>query len=261
MNDTSPIPNNTWMNYVAGGKNDVGEEIDFIYIKDSRLIVYSIKDKTGSLRWELKSELCPNSSQANALYRILMSRGDNIVTGNKINQFKRLMTGELVDALFATETIPQEKLFQESILYLDTILYDKAHFRYVSTAFTATIASIAPALIYVSLASKDAIYQILVGGFFGSCGAFVSVLQRFNNIIIPKHSTWRFTLIRALSRIVIGCIFGGLFVIANKSGMILNLLNTNSFLIYAFSFMCGLSERFFPDLMKKTESSLTSFIS
>ena len=113
-----------------------------------------------------------------------------------------------------------------------------------------------PPMYYLNQFGKDHIYQILVCTSFGSLGALLSVLQRFQSIYIPKYSSWRYIGLRSLTRILLGAIFGGLFIVMQKAGIILNLISSNVFLLYLFSFLSGFSERFIPDLIDKMQNKV-----
>ncbi len=247
---SSSIPN--WMNYKSGDKNIQGEVIDFVYSQSLAFCIYSVKDMEG-MRWELTFELCPNYQKAEALYGINFTRATSLLSKKRKKEFMILLVSDMTEALSFNKVVPVETLFSESTQYLDAFQRDQAHFCYVFSALIFTILSVLPATIYLYSFGKDSIYNILVGLFFGSCGAFVSILQRFQSIKIPRYSTWQNTILSSISRILIGSIFGSLFVISNKSGVVLNIVNTNSFLMYSFAFISGFSERFFPELMDKTK--------
>ena len=249
MDTQHSTPQPHWIAYKAGGKNSIGEDIDFIYTQGEAFTVYTIGPKKD-LRWEINPRLCPNHIRATNLYKSLHTRARSILPKRKEKIVDALLISDLIDALLNHDVLPDDKLFCEAILYINTTQNDLTHFRYVATALICTGFFAIPSVAYLYSFGKNPIYQILVGASLGSCGAFVSVLQRFQNVNIPKYSSWRFTILRALSRILIGVIFGGLFVVFNKSGAILNMVNTNTFLLYSFAFISGLSERYFPDLVR-----------
>jgi hypothetical protein len=242
-----------WDDYEEGSLDREGQEIEIIYSKLNTYCVYKIKND-DKIKWSFDIQLCPNHSEAHALYSEIKMRAKSMLSKKKEKHFEYLIISDLTKALSFDKKVQSKLLFSESINFLDTIQKEQSHFRYVFSGLIFTIITVLPAIGYLFFNGKDSIYNILVGCFFGSCGAFVSVLQRYKTIDVIKYSTWQYTTVSSISRILIGTIFGALLIISNKSGLILNIITNNFYLLYAFSFMCGFSERFFPELMQETNS-------
>jgi len=86
---------------------------------------------------------------------------------------------------------------------------------------------------------------------FGSCGALVSVLQRFKKLKIGHYLSSFYVSLRGLSRLLLGTIFGGFIIIAHHSGLALNFLKDGFSAVLVFSFVAGISERYVPELVDK----------
>lgn len=240
-----------WLGYKPGESAKDGEIIKTIYIKNIRLCVYKTVD--GDINWENNIDLCPNEENAQYMFNTFNAREKDFKNKDKKKQFRALLLSEFISALSSNKPIDENAMFVETKDFLNIYHSDIGHFRYVITALIVTFVTIIPPLYYrKTFTDNDEVYLILVGIFFGSVGAFVSLLQRYNTVVIPKYSTWRFISIRAVTRIVIGSIFGGIFIILNLSGIILNIVNSNHFLLYSFAFISGFSERFFPELINKS---------
>ncbi|MGD1046838.1 MAG: hypothetical protein ABR936_16140 [Bacteroidota bacterium] len=243
----------SWINYKPGDKNSIGEIIKSIYNLTSTNVIYTV-EPDDSIHWELDVDLCPNNNNVISSYQILFSRAKSVLPKRKTKIAHNMLIAGLIKGLESDKLTPEINYFKEAELFIDNMQNESVHFRYVATALLITILSIIPAISYYYFFGSTHIYNILVGCFFGSIGAFVSILQRFQTIHILKYSSWRYIVLRAISRILIGTIFGALFIIVQKAGIVLNIINANDFLIYAFSFMSGLSERYFPELMQSIQT-------
>ena len=253
MQTQTPLP--PWSEYKPGDKNQLGETIKTIDIKTSRVVLYHVKED-NQLRWEYDMIKCRNSNEALGIAQALLTAAESQLPKNKISAVRILVETGLGTALNSDEEIPTCDFFKEAQLFMDSTLSELAHLHYVATAMICTACLSIPAILFYIIIGKNDIYYILVSAFFGGCGALVSLLQRFSTIPLPKYSTWRFIFVRALSRILIGAIFGALLVLFHKAGLILSVLGLNSFIIYSLAFISGVSERMVPELINDLQEQL-----
>lgn len=90
----------------------------------------------------------------------------------------------------------------------------------------------------------------------GALGAALSVSQRFRSIPIDRFASRRFTVTGGVSRVVFGALFGVVFLMFQKSGLILAAIESNSFAISTAALVAGFSERLIPELIGTVESKL-----
>lgn len=244
-----------WSKYKPGDKNQVGETIRLILNKTNQAIIYYVKED-NSVRWEYDREKCINANEAISISQALTTE-----VGSQLPESKKLAAYTLIDhalgvALNSKEEFPICEYFKETRLPIDSTLSERVHLQYIAIAMASTILLSVPAFLFFLFIGKNDIYYIFVSAFFGGCGALVSLLQRFSLIPLPKYTTWRFNFVRALSRILLGAIFGALLVIFHKAGLVLSILGVNSFVIYSLAFISGVSERMVPELISDLQDHL-----
>jgi hypothetical protein len=91
------------------------------------------------------------------------------------------------------------------------------------------------------------------GPIFGSGGAGVSVMQRSKNIELDNRLPIQSIYLQASIRILLGAVFGEIFIFASKANLIMGTINNDLFSLCVFSLVAGFSERFIPDLIDRLE--------
>lgn len=260
MEQNSEINEPVWLGYRPGATDSKGNKIGQI-LHHSRLgVVYRIEGEPTSLISECNNKLVPQGSEIISIAKVLLSRARSLFTVKRYETAKQLVIAGLGKAFLAKGSDDAVSHFREAEDFLSTYLDEKLHFNYLLSALCATIFSIIPPICYATQIGKDQIYHVLVGGTFGAIGAFVFTLFRFHQILIPKYATWRTTTLGSLTRVFSGAIFGSVFIIFQKAGLILNIVSANVFLLYTFAFVSGYLERFVPDIVEKLQSNVSPTI-
>ena len=91
---------------------------------------------------------------------------------------------------------------------------------------------------------------------FGAFGALLSVLQRFRKITIRPYASHYSNIIEGFGRIILGSLFGLVFLILANANLLLGVINDNIFAITIFSLIAGFNERFVPDLLEQAQSTI-----
>ncbi|MEP6743260.1 MAG: hypothetical protein ABJB61_12230, partial [bacterium] len=99
---------------------------------------------------------------------------------------------------------------------------------------------------------------IALGGFFGSVGACISVLQRNPSLDVDPWMSNGYLRLQGITRIVLGFIFGCIFVLASKANFVLGVVRNNPYSLLVLCIVAGFSERLIPELLSKFESSQSS---
>jgi len=94
-----------------------------------------------------------------------------------------------------------------------------------------------------------------IGGLCGAVGASISVLQRNPTLRIDPFVGRGYIAFQGAARIILGFIFGCIFVIASKANFILGIVGDNLYPILILSVVAGLSERFIPELLSRFEAN------
>jgi hypothetical protein len=109
-------------------------------------------------------------------------------------------------------------------------------------------------LLYVMTDTLDKNAKDILIGMCAACvGAWTSVLQRTSNMTAVQFDPPCYIAIQGVVRILIGAIFGGIFLVAAKAGLVLAVATTDVWAMICFSFIAGISERFVPELLGKIE--------
>jgi len=248
-----PAPS-PWAKYKPGNKDNYGRIITSIYTLTGQSVVYEAEG--DEISWEFEVGKCPNADRAVGLAQALVTRVESQLPKRKQHAGKTLTYGALGLAIDSEKGADIGTFFREAEQYIESVLNESLHLRFVGTAIVFTLISACPAVLYSYFFGKDDTQQVLVAAALGACGALVSLLQRFSSIPIPRYSSWRFLVVRSVSRIMIGLIFAALFILFHRAGLILNLISGNESLLYSFAFISGLSERFIPELINQLEGSV-----
>jgi len=246
-----------WLEYQPGGENKYGEKITRILGRSSNSIVYLIRDENEEkLKCHWDPGKCMNGTVSNATAYELLTQ---IETGIKQADFKKTGRDLIGSALFrAFETQKIEDTtdyFSTAKDYVSTKMFERAHYRYLLAAFFSVLFAIFITVACLYFLPNNSFGKlIIIAGGIGSIGAFVSVLQRYKSIEIQRYSSTSYLALGAITRILLGMIFGMVFILAHQSELILTIIDENMYSIYLFAFISGISERFVPELIERVES-------
>jgi hypothetical protein len=121
----------------------------------------------------------------------------------------------------------------------------------------ALLAIVVAILALLLLVRTEAVQAYAIAGIMGGIGAFVSVAQRFRSIPIDRYSSFAYTALGGISRILFGIIFGAILRLMQEAGLVLNVASNEPALLALASFIAGFSERLIPDLLQQFESGLS----
>jgi hypothetical protein len=161
----------------------------------------------------------------------------------------------LHEALTNHNVHDRRKHFSRAQEFVATRVRERLQIWYFSTAVAATFFLCALLALVWSQVQGAGTYAM--AGLLGGVGAFVSIAQRFRSIPIERYSSYSYTALGGISRIVFGVIFGELLLLMQKAGLVLALADTQPFLLGLACFVAGFSERLIPELLEQFESRLS----
>ncbi len=218
--------------------------------------VFTTKDK--QLRWRYKA----NGGVVPFRLLCAVSEFDSIMTTVAVSvpkAYRKATYHHLGKALFAAFHTPDGtkpgKEFKKVRLFVRKKAKERARLAYVlaSLASVAALALVVVPIYFLTAASNVAL--VALGGCFGSVGATISVLQRNPLLELDPWMSTRYHALEGAARIVLGFIFGGIFVIASKANFVLGVISDNSYPLLILCIVAGFSERLIPELLSKLESS------
>jgi hypothetical protein len=255
-----------WKDYFVGGLDRDGDKITSVIDKTDEFCVYMIERFKGKGEDEEKLVWDATEKVASAAYYAAVARSleTRIDTGllTRYRKYARRLAASCLSIAFEDNLEKRKKdgkekedYFTEAREFIDTKASEIAQLQYLGMAFS--MAFLFSTIIFSIPSLYGDMYRPLVGGAFGAIGAFVSVLIRFRKIKIKEYSMTFYTAIRGTTRVLLGFLFGVIFVIIQESGVI-GVGNGNVFSIYTLSFISGFTERFVPELMAKVKSTSLS---
>jgi hypothetical protein len=161
----------------------------------------------------------------------------------------------LHEALTTHNAHDRRTQFSRAQQFVTTRVRERLQIWYFSTAVAATF--LLSALLALVWSQVDGAGTYAMAGLLGGVGAFVSIAQRFRSIPIERYSSYSYTALGGISRIVFGAIFGELLLLMQKAGLVLALADTQPFLLALACFVAGFSERLIPELLEQFESRLS----
>lgn len=180
----------------------------------------------------------------------LQSSPSTYLPHNIIMTFKKML-GSAYVMVMEHNFLEVDNIIAESQLYLDKRNKETSRYLYLLFSGFITIALITLMIVSHYLKCDADLWIDTIT--FGSCGAFVSVWQRYGKINYTGLSSKRLHILEASSRLFVGTIFAVVVVLLMKCKLILTQINPAQ-TIYAYmllSFVAGFSERFVPSLMEK----------
>jgi hypothetical protein len=243
-----------WLAYRAGETDSGGAKILELVASTPSYSVYLTEPE--SLAWQIDMDICVDAHLSTAEAVILGSQVNTTIGRKRIRlRAKHAIGLALAKALQDRVAGDQRSFFVEPREYIDALRRESLHLHYLLSAFLAAVAIATGGIaLHIVVPSADFILAALLG----SVGVFVSVAQRFRTIPIERYSSSLYTSIAGVSRILLGAIFGSLFLLLHKSDLVLSLARQQPYLLATASFVAGFSERLVPEMLERFESKMTS---
>jgi hypothetical protein len=248
------------MNYKVDGVDSGDRKIVEIIHLTSRGAIYLTPGEAGlgeRLCWDEEDNLGQHWYRATAdanplLTQIRLTITDRVVRGRAI-----VMVGaSLARALETTNAKDDEDFFVRAREFITVRQREILQIRYFATAVVSVIITTAALGLaaYLIPVARDFLIASLIGG----VGGLISVSQRFRSIQVEPYTSRLFTQIGGGSRICFACIFGALFLLFQKAGILLSVATGQPFLMVAGAFVAGFSERAIPELLEQFERQIAS---
>ena len=249
-----------WLNYKVGGRDRGNLEIIEIIHLTQRGAIYLTPGHTQlgeRLSWDEEENIGAHWNRATAdaialLTQVRLTIDDPIVRGRAI-----VMIGiSLARALETSEAKDDEDFFVRAREFITARQREILQIRYFATAvITVIITTIVLGLAaYLIPVARDFLIAALIGG----VGGIISVSQRFRSIQVEPYTSRLFTQVGGGSRICFACVFGALFLLFQKAGIVLSVAAGQPFLMMAGAFVAGFSERAIPELLEQFERQIAA---
>lgn len=244
-------------------------------------------DKSDNLMWtwnlEENKPYFKSVSKQTSTAQILTTRISSLfkrsifgIRNNEAIIAKRLVGVALFaginNAVANQDTTTNESYFNEAEEFINTKIKESTHIAYLTASISFFLLLSGSIILYLFIYHTNTLtpkwlpeqfsqipttMQLLIAILCGSTGALLSVVQRFKEIPIQNYMSKSYVHIGAMIRIVLGIIFGILFIISVKGGVLLG-TDADSYVVVLFIFISGFSERLVPELLKKLETTVVS---
>ena len=242
-----------WKDWTIGSQDFDGEEIKNIIEQSNYFIVYYVNP--GWLKWEYINKCIYYPHKLINETQILLHDGKNAFKDKQqLAILKDQIAADLAHAFEANGfDCELADLFKNSrsIVKEKSEYKSKAHYFYISISFTLLFWCIT---FLISTLNNKELFHLAIGGAGGALGSYISTMQRFGQIKTEK----RWIVHETLSRLVMGSVFGIVWIICQKTNIIFGFLSGNNYFLALGGIMAGLNERFIPTLLSKAESSINS---
>ncbi|GEM_PF-5183982 len=88
---------------------------------------------------------------------------------------------------------------------------------------------------------------------FSVLGAFASVILRTSSVPVVVGEDWRITALRGAFRIILAMLLTAFLIAAAKANLLAGIFTLATWSLLAYSFVCGFSERFGPEILANLE--------
>ena len=232
---------------------ETGQIVKFVLGSSSKAAVYTTED--NCLRWKYRA----NGGDVPEDLTPAVHEFDTIMADIKRNLPKSVKQEAYVrlgKSLFVALNGNQytEKVYDDIRSFVERLARQKARTLYVGMCIVVAIAISVIAFIVAQFLDSDKFIPYLYGGAFGAIGACISVMHRTN----ASDMDWRLSNIdlalQAVTRILLGYLFGVFFVMACMGDLVLGAIKSNMVALFVFSIISGFSERFIPELIQRLET-------
>jgi hypothetical protein len=245
------MPPPPWNGYTAGGVDKHGKQIRDLIHLDFWSCVYTTED--DRIGWQHRGSRCIDAPVSAAESSALLNELRAVVKDAGVRRDGiRLIATCLSRAFIQRITNDDRNFFTAARDFLDTKRREALHITYLASAFAAS-AIIASAGLALSPYVAQSDY--FVAAALGAVGGFVSVAQRFRSLPIDAFSSVRYTAVSGTIRAILGGVFGALFLLFQRAGLLLSVINGRPAAIYSLALIAGFSERFIPELLHRLEST------
>ncbi len=242
-----------WLKYKAGELFETGDKIVDILQRTRKCFVFL--NAEDNPQWDYHST-CVDGDASSAVAMGLIGQVNASVLRRSS---RRRLFGIIADALAYSldDRVANDErdFFQFARSAVEAARTEALRITYLISA-TVAVVVIAGSLLPLGLILMDEPYRgFCVCATLASLGAFLSVWLRFDTIPIQTFTTLLYISIGGVSRVVFGAIFGVVFLLFQRAGLLLTILK-NGYAIEAAALVAGFSERLIPELLATFESKL-----
>jgi len=241
----------TWFSYSINGTTDGGDQIADVLQRTHKCFVFI--NQTGQLQWEFVDGCVGADRFSSDAMRLIAQVNTSVV----LKRTRRKVFGVIADALAAAldngVEDDQRDYFEHARSIVNSIRVESLHVIYLTSAAVAA-GIIVPLLLIMPV--SDSFQPFCVSSALATVGALLSVLMRFRSIPIETYTSHVYTAIGGVSRVVLGTVFGSVFLLFHQADLLLTAIHTIPAL-RAASLLAGFSERLVPDLLASFEPKAT----
>jgi hypothetical protein len=237
----------------VGDECPSGSIVNSILGQSSKAVVYTTEDE--QLRWSYSDNggIVPEKlSTAISTFDMLMSEIKTAAPEKHKKECFILLGKTLFAALNKNDADYNESHFDDFKAYLKKLAQQRSRSRYVLVCMVITsVFSVAILLLAHNVKLHHEVY--VYATVFGAIGACVSVMQRVNTIDIDWKLHGFDLWLQAAIRVILGLLFGAIFILACKSDFLMGAFKDNLLAMYLLALTAGFSERMIPDLFGRLE--------
>lgn len=214
-------------------------------------------DPAGRLQCEFDERACIDGDNS-------MAQASDLVCQARLNHFSRrirrralgLIASGLTRAFDTRGAGDKTDFFRDAREFLRFRRREGLQFVYLLSALLGVVVISAVSFLSPLFAIETTGRSFLLAAHFGSVGALISISQRSRKIAIPRYASRFYAVAGGGSRIFFGAVFGAALLLLQKAGLVLHLLDSNAYALYAASLVAGFSERLIPELIGQFEKQL-----
>lgn len=246
----------SWLSYRVGDvSRSTGSQISEILYRSEKSFIFL--NPADRLQCEFDESACIDGDDS-------MAQASDLVCQARLNHFSKrirrrafgLIASGLTRALDTRTAGDKTDFFRDAREFLRFRRREGLQFVYLLSALLGVVAISAVSFLSQLLAIEANGRSFLLAAHFGSLGALISISQRSRKIAIPRYASRFYAVAGGGSRIFFGAVFGAALLLLQKAGLVLNLLDSNPYALYAASLVAGFSERLIPELIGQFEKQL-----
>ena len=216
------------MEFVAGGTDNHGKVIRDVLHANPHSCVYTTED--NHIGWKTVDGYLTDSALSIAESTILLNELRAVFRESAvIRDGVRLIATGLSTALRTRRADDTRDFFLSAREFIDARRRERLHLTYLGTAATTALSVSIISVASIQFSNETA-RHFLVATALGAIGGFLSVALRFRTVPVERYSSARYTAAAGMSRAILGALFGALFLLFQRAGILLAVASSNEYL-------------------------------
>jgi hypothetical protein len=239
--------------YGVGDTAPGGLKIVQIYGQTESVLVYLAEDKVLG-HYIDEDHVSEQTSKVLKTYHEIRNAAFRVYPKDYWDTLQDELGAALFNGLSAPDLVSASSAFDEIRGRIAEKRANRGRYRYLiaTSAAALTLLLIGWLLRWILEDAESKLYAACM--IFAVSGAFASVITRSSSVMIDPTEDQDIVVLRGIYRILLAILLTAFMLAAAKANLVAGIVMTTPATLLAYSFLCGFSERFVPEILANLES-------